>query len=79
MPRAQYLKLKFSLLDNPQWSVMPKDRLLEVLMLYLDILISMKIYIVKFYFVDTRLRLLNTVSGTQHMIMDLLQFCEHLF
>lgn len=53
-PRAQYLKLKISLLDNPQWSVIPRGRLLEVLALYLDNLIIMKIHIVTYY----------TVSGT---------------
>lgn len=63
-PRAQQLKLKISLLDIPQWSVIPRGRLLEVLALYLDNLIIMKIHIVTFYFVENSLRHLNTVSGT---------------
>lgn len=54
MPRAQYLKLKISLLDNPQQSVIPRDRLLEILTLYLDNLIIINIYKLKFYFVDIK-------------------------
>lgn len=79
MHRTQYLKLRFSaknkinsLLDNPQQSIIPWNRVPEEFILYLDNLITMKIYKVNFHFVDVRLGHLNTVSGTRNMVVDVL-------
>lgn len=79
MHRMQHLKLRISaknkissLLYNPQQSIIPWDSVPEVLILYLDNLITMKIYKVKFYFVDVRLGHLNTVLGTRNMVVDVL-------
>lgn len=79
MHRMQYLKLRFSaknkinsLLDNPQQSIIPWDKVPEELILYLGNFITVKISKVNFLFVDVRLGHLNTVSGTRNMVVDVL-------